>query len=155
MLVLLIVRCENEACQRASMAEHGLWTYMEESAWYSPHFWSSSFGRKGYALGTETAIFWWQTRVMYLSRLNFSILTTKKSLSSIYYYQYNGAVAHNLTLRVCLQTSHIDLLQSLTKVTSNPWTPFVKTYKTINSTKHLFLPIFFSQQCYQEMEKYL
>lgn len=139
-LVLLIVRCEKEACQRASMAEHVLWTYVEKSAWYSPHFYSS----KGYAQGTETGIFWWQTRVIYVSRLNFSILTTEKSLPSMYYNQYNGAVAHNLTLRVCLQTNHIDLLQSLTKVTPNPWTPFVKTYKTINATKHLFLPIFFS-----------
>jgi hypothetical protein len=81
------------------------------------------------------------TDLSFISRLTFSILTTKKSLPPIYYNQHNGAVAHNLTVRVCLQISHIDLL--VTKITPNPWTPFVKTYKTINATKHLFLPIFF------------
>lgn len=92
-----------------------------------------------YALGTENWIFWWQARILHLSWIKFSILTTERSLPSIYYNLCNGAVAHNLTVRVCLQTSHSDWLQSLTKVTPNSWTPFVKTYKTMPQSIYFYL----------------
>jgi len=76
----------------------------------------------------------------------FSSVTTDKSLPPVCYYKHNGMVAHNITLRLCLWTSHMNLLQLVTKATSkNPWTPFVKTYQTINATKYLLLPIFFFQ----------